>query len=212
MRSEVLIVASPGRGPRFECQGAIAVRHTAADTVYLVSAAATPLGGDDIHFRVVVEHGAQLRVRSVAAAIALPGPGSTDSHAHWDLDVAGDLDMDPLPTIVAAAARHFSSTRVLLADAGRITLRERVQIGRAGEQGGFWSGALSVDVTAGPLLRHRVELGVGSPADDLLGAPRAQISTFSYPDREIPGSDTVLALQHGGFLATWQGERLPPQS
>ena len=43
------------------------------DTVHLVSAAATPLGGDAINIRVVVEAGARLRVRTAAATVTLPG-------------------------------------------------------------------------------------------------------------------------------------------
>ena len=55
-----------------------------ADTVHLVSAAATPLGGDTISVRVVVEAGARLRLRSVAATVALPGAATLESHAIWD--------------------------------------------------------------------------------------------------------------------------------
>ncbi|MDT5074188.1 MAG: urease accessory protein, partial [Mycobacterium sp.] len=54
MISDVLIVASPGRAPRIECAGGVAGRRTDTDTVHLVSAAATPLGGDTIRVRVVV--------------------------------------------------------------------------------------------------------------------------------------------------------------
>lgn len=56
MRSDVVIVACAGRGPASSTPG-IAVRRTGSDTVYLVSAAATPLGGDVINVRVVVEPG-----------------------------------------------------------------------------------------------------------------------------------------------------------
>ena len=81
----------------------MAARRTDADTVHLVSAAATPLGGDTIRVRVVVEPGARLRVRSAAATMAMPGTATMESRASWDLEVAGDLDLDPQPTIVAGA-------------------------------------------------------------------------------------------------------------
>ena len=77
-----------------------------------MSAAATPLGGDAIHIRVVVEAGRRLRVRTVAATVTLPGPATPESHAFWTLEVAGELDIDPQPTIVAATSRHFTSTRL----------------------------------------------------------------------------------------------------
>jgi urease accessory protein len=208
VRSDVLLVASRDRRPRIECGGAIAARRTEPDTVHLVSAAATPLGGDAIHIRVVVEAGARLRVRSAAATVTLPGSATLESHAFWTLEVAGDLDIDPQPTVVAAASRHFTSTRVELTDSARVRLRERIQIGRSDERQGFWSGALHADVGGSPLLRHRIELGNGSVADDALGTPMACISEFHYPEASFDAAGTLLELASGGCLATWQGERL----
>lgn len=209
MRSDVLIVACPDRPPRIECSGGLAARRTESDTVHLVSAAATPLGGDAIHVRIVVEAGARLRVRTAAATVTLPGSATTGSHAFWTLDVAGHLDLDPEPTVVAANSRHFSSTRVELAPSARMRLRERVQIGRSDERQGFWSGLLHADVDASPLLRHRVELGIGSVADDVLGAPLACISELHYPDSDVDTAGVPLTLAAGGCLSTWQGRALP---
>ncbi|MGE2717212.1 urease accessory protein UreD [Mycolicibacterium litorale] len=208
MRSDVVIVAYPGRAPRIEHTGGVAVRRTASDTVHLVSAAATPLGGDVVSVRIVVEEGARLVVRSAAATMALPGAATPESRTCWDIESAGELDIDPQPTVVAGASRHLTDTRVRLTGAGSIRLRERVQIGRSGERDGFWSGGLHADVDGAPLLRHRVELGTGSVADDALGRPRACISELRYPDTSFDTEATVLALAAGGCLATWQGERL----
>jgi urease accessory protein len=208
MRSDVLIVACPDRLPRIECTGGLAVRRTEPDTVHFVSSAATPLGGDAIHVRVVVEPGARLRVRTAAASVTLPGPATTESHAFWTLEVAGDLDVDPQPTVVAATSRHFTSTRLNLAESGRVRLRECIQIGRSGERQGFWSGLLHADVDLSPLLRHRIELGNGAVTDDELGAPLACISEFHYPESEVETAGVSLALAGGGCLSTWQGERL----
>lgn len=208
MLSEVLIVARPGRGPRIECAGGLAARRTEADTVHLVSAAATPLGGDTISVRVVVEPGARLRLRSAAATVVLPGAANLESRAAWDLQVAGELDLDPQPTIVAGSSRHVTSIRLALHGTGRARLRERVQIGRSYEREGFWSGTLHADVDGAPLLRHRVELGTASVADDELGTPRACVSELRYPETTYEARGTLLALAAGGGLATWQGERL----
>jgi len=208
LRSDVLIVASCDRAPRIEHSGGLAARRTEPDTVHLVSAAATPLGGDSIHVRIVVEPGARLRLRSAAATVTLPGSATLESHAIWTLEVAGDLDVDPQPTVVAANARHFTTTRLELADTGRIRLRERIQIGRTDERQGFWSGALHADVDGSPLLRHRIELGNGSVADDELGVPLACISELHYPDSDVDTAGTPLTLAGGGCLATWQGQRL----
>ena len=208
MRSDVLIVAHRNRRPRIECSGGIAARETEPDTVHLVSAAATPLGGDSICVRLVVEAGALLRVRTAAATMTLPGPTTLESHANWVLEVAGELDLDPQPTVVAAASRHITSTRLALAGSGRVKLRERIQVGRTDERQGFWSGSLHADVDGTALLRHRIELGRGSVADDELAAPMACISELHYPDTEPDTAGMTLALAGGGCLSTWQGERL----
>jgi urease accessory protein len=210
MLSDVLIVARPDRAPSIECAGGVAARRTDADTVHLVSAAATPLGGDTIRVRVVVEPGARLRVRSAAATMAMPGTATMESRASWDLEVAGDLDLDPQPTIVAGQARHLSMIRLTLTGHGRARLRERVQIGRSYERQGFWSGSMHADVDGAPLLRHRVELGAGSVTDDELGTPMACVSELRYPDPTFDATGTLLELAAGGCLATWQGERLEP--
>ena len=131
MLSDVLIVASPDRAPRIECVGGVAGRRTDTDTVHLVSAAATPLGGDSIRVRVIVEPGAALRLRSAAATMAMPGTVTMESRASWELEVEGELDLDPQATIVAAEARHLTSTRLTLGGYGSVRLRERVQIGRS---------------------------------------------------------------------------------
>jgi urease accessory protein len=208
MRSDVLLVARRDRAPRIECGGGLAARRTEPDTVHLVSAAATPLGGDAISIRVVVEAGARLRVRSAAATVCLPGLSTPESHAFWTLEVAGELDVDPQPTIVAATSRHFTSTRLELTGSGRVRLRERIQIGRSDEQQGFWSCSLRADVDGAPLLRHRIELGTGSLTDDELGTPLACISELRYPEAAFDAAGTLMELASGGCLATWQGERL----
>ncbi|OBA58003.1 urease accessory protein UreD [Mycobacterium sp. 1100029.7] len=211
MHSEVVLVASPNRLPRIRYRGGIAARCTAPDTVHLVSAAAVPLGGDTVDIRVIVECGAVLKVRSAAGTVALPGATTPTSHAHWDIVVSGSLDVDLEPTVVAADARHMSAVSLVLRDDGRVRLRERVQIGRSDEREGFWSGSLRADLHDRPLLRHRVELGAGSLADDGIEAPRAMVSELCYPatqSTEMPSDSTVLALAAGGTLSTWQADRL----
>lgn len=212
MISEVLIVATPGREPRIECSGGLAARRTEAETVHLVSSAATPLGGDTMSIRVVVEEGARLRVRTAAATMALPGSTTLESHASWDIEVHGEVDIDPQPTIVAGGARHVTSTRLRVSGTARARIRERAQIGRIGEQHGFWSAAMHADVglrkTFVPLLRHRIELGVGGIADDALGRPMACVSELRYPETLFDTPGTLLELAAGGGLATWQGDRL----
>jgi urease accessory protein len=213
MRSHVLLVASANRLPRIQYRGGIQARCTVPDTVHLVSAAATPLGGDTIDIRVIVEQGARLKLRSAAATVALPGASTLTSHARWEIEVTGNLDVDLEPTVIAAAARHVSSVVLFLHDDGQVRFRERVQIGRCNEREGFWSGSLHADSNDRPLLRHRVELGAGSLADDSIMAPRAAINELRYPAMTFEGTaidagSTVLTLAGGGTLSTWQADRL----
>jgi urease accessory protein len=210
MRSHVLVVAYRNRLPRIECRGGLQAHCTAADTVHLVSAAATPLGGDTIEIRLIIEQGARLELRSAAATLALPGASTRTSYARWEIDVTGSLDVDLEPTVIAADARHVSGVALHLHDDGQVRFRERVQIGRSGERDGFWSGSLRADRHDCPLLRHRVELGAGSLADDALSAPRASINELHYPANGFSSDrgTTVLALASGGTLTTWQGDRL----
>ncbi|MDT5099299.1 MAG: urease accessory protein [Mycobacterium sp.] len=208
MHSDVLIVARPDRHPLIECAGGVAARATEPDTVHLVSTAATPLGGDTIALRVIVEPGARLRVRSAAATVTLPGRSTAESTVHWHLEAAGDLDVDTEPTVVAGASRHATSTQLAVIGSGRVRLRERVQIGRTDECQGFWSGSLHANVDGKPLLRHRIELGDESAGHDLISAPLASVSELRYPDVGTDALGTVLELARGGSLATWQGPRL----
>lgn len=213
MHSEVLVVGRVGRRPRIECRGGLAARLTVADTVHLLSAAATPLGGDTISIRVVVQAGARLRLRSVAATMVMPGAAERASQTSMELEVAGHLDVDLQPTVIAADAVHTSSVRAGIDEAGALRLRERVQIGRSYEQQGFWTGSLRADIKGQPLLRHRVELGAGAVSDDVLSAPRALVSSFCYPAPADPATDEAqgtvsLDLAGGGMLSTWLGERL----
>lgn len=214
MRTELSIVAAAGRLPRISAEGGLSGRITAPDTVHLIGTAATPLGGDCITVRVDVGPGARLIIRSVAASVVLPGGARPDSNAHWHIDVGdgGFLDIDTEPTVIAAAAIHTVRTRIALHPTADIRIRERIQIGRAGEDGGSWSGELTVDIADAPLLRHRIELGRGTSADDRLTAPRALVSEFVYPDSRQASTSGIqgvrLPLAAGGSLGTWHGTDL----
>ncbi|MEV6558987.1 urease accessory protein UreD [Nocardia sp. NPDC051756] len=208
MRTEVRIVASATALPEIHASGGLSARRTAPHTVHLIGTAATPLGGDELDITIVVGPGARLAVRSVAATIALPSAATPSSLAHWrfQVDTGGDLDFDPEPTIVAGGAHHHTITSVRLAPDARLRLRERVQIGRSGEDTGSWRGDLIADLGETPLLRHRLELGAGTAVDDPLAAPRALESELRYPDdrpAETTGlTESRLPLAAGGTLLT----------
>ncbi len=212
MRSDVLVVACPGRLPRFEHRGGIVPRITLVDTVHLVSVGATPLGGDVITVRIVVEPGARLALRSVSATIALPSVEDITSHSSFDVEVSGSLDVDLEPTLVAAGARHLTTKVLTVADGGRVRLRERVQIGRYLEKHeSFWSGSIEATVGEHPSFRRHVEMGGGAAAGGDLDDALAMVSELRHPADDC---DTAAAgasrteLPAGGVLSTWQGRRL----
>ncbi|MFI1917640.1 urease accessory protein UreD [Nocardia sp. NPDC020380] len=208
MRTEVRIEAVAGSLPRIHAVGGLSARRTGIDTVHFIGTAATPLGGDELDIVITVGPGARLNVRSVAATIALPGRGTPKSFAHWHFEVAagGELDFDPEPTVVAGGAEHETLTTVQLAEGAKLRLRERIQIGRTGEDHGFWSGELTADIGDTPLLRHCLELGGEAITDDALTAPRALESILTYPDDRpaaTQGMDAaLLPLAAGGTLFT----------
>ncbi|MEV0358808.1 urease accessory protein UreD [Nocardia sp. NPDC050697] len=221
MRTVLRVLAAPGRSPRFEAVGGIAARQTGPDTVHLIGTAATPLGGDHLELSIEVLPGARLLLRSVAAMIALPARGTPDSTACWRLTVGAgaELDLDTEPTIVAGGARHRTRTELRLAPDASVRVRERVRIGRAGEEHGHWTGELIADIDGAesiPLLRHRLELGSGSGTDDALSAPRTLDSVLRYPDdrpAETVGLTAArLPLAAGGSLCTEVGDVRPSRT
>ncbi|MBF6192648.1 urease accessory protein UreD [Nocardia implantans] len=214
MRTELRIVARPGVLPEIHASGGLSARRTGPRTVHLIGTAATPLGGDELDIVIVVAAGAELVVRSVAATLALPGRATPLSSGRWQLEVGsgGVLDFDPEPMIVAGGARHQTVTTIRLDAGARLRMRERVQLGRTGEDGGQWRGDLIADVDDMPLLRHRLALGAGTPADDALSAPRALESELVYPDECTAATadlrESRLPLAAGGSLFTRTGSVL----
>ncbi|AQA25600.1 ureD urease accessory family protein [Rhodococcus sp. MTM3W5.2] len=218
MHTALTIVAERGRTPRIRASGGLAARITGRDTVHLISAAATPLGGDHLEIVLRVGPGASLTVRTVAAALALPGAEELVSTARWDIRVDRDAELllDPEPMVVAADADHRTHTRLELTSSSRVTVRERAQIGRTGEHGGRWSGALHADLDGMPLLRHRLELGAGTVGHDLLDSPMAVQSELVFPDERAAvverypagGSWVRMPLAAGGSLGTRLGRAL----
>ncbi|WP_460370693.1 urease accessory protein UreD, partial [Actinocorallia lasiicapitis] len=96
------MTAEPGPGgrprlTRLRSDGPIALRDT-PEGLFIVGAGAGPLGGDRLRLDIEVKAGATLRIRSVAAALALPGTGG-ESRYTIDARVDGHLDFAPEPTV-----------------------------------------------------------------------------------------------------------------
>jgi urease accessory protein len=212
----VEVVARLGPGgrtvlPVVRASGQLAVRRTGPTTVHLVATAFGPLGGDDARIRLVVEDGATLRVRSVAAAVALPFRGeSRPSSQFITADVAGALNLRLEPTVVAASAHHVADLRIALGATGVVTAGEQVLLGRTGEQPGRWTGAVRVERAGRPLLHTTVDLGPGSASWLPPVAPRAYASTVHIGDEAavLTGEDAVRLPLPGGWTTTAWGDEL----
>jgi urease accessory protein len=199
--------------PVVRASGQLAVRRTGPTTVHLVATAFGPLGGDDAEIRLVVEPGARLSVRSVAAAVVLPARGeSPPSRQVVRADVAGVLELAPEPTVVTARAVHLAELHAAVAETGELRATEQVLLGRMGEQPGRWTGTTRVERAGRPLLHTTVGLGPGAPAWLPPVAPRAYVSTVSVgdPRAEIEvatGRDAVRLPLPGGWVGTaWAAE------
>lgn len=182
--------------------------------MYLVGGAAGPLGGDRLRLEIEVRPGAVLRLRSVAAAVALPGPVGGASTLDIVATVApgGLLDVAPEPLVAAAGARHTTRVRVDLADGAGLRWREVLVCGRHGEGPGYTRTELTVRHAGRPLLAHALSVGVGAPgwaSPAVLGTARAA-GTLLYAGTEVEhappagaGPDvSVAVLAAPGVLVT----------
>ena len=217
MKTVVEIVARPGPGgrtvlPVVRASGQLAVRRTGPATVHLVATAFGPLGGDDAEVSLVVEEGALLTVRSVAAAVALPSRGEPRPSAQGiRASVAGRLDLRLEPTVVAARAHHVVTLAAELSDGAEFTVTEQVLLGRAGEEPGRWTGTTRIERNGRPLLHTTLDLGPGAAAWWPPVAPRAYASTVHLADdvaEVATGPDAVRLPLPGGWVATAWGAEL----
>ncbi len=215
MRTLVEVVARRGPGgrtvlPAMGAQGQLAVRRTGPSTVHLVATAFGPLGGDVVSIRLVVEEGAALTVRTVAAAVALPARNGRPSAQRITAEVAGRLDLAPEPTVVAAGAHHRAELHALLTHDAELSATEQVLLGRTAEAPGRWTGTTRVERDGRPLLHTTVDLGPGAGAWLPPVAPRAYVSTVHIgEDAETATGDGAVRLPlAGGWVATGWGDEL----
>jgi urease accessory protein len=107
-------------------------------TLHLVGGAAGPLAGDETRLCIRVGAGAHLRVRSVAATVALPGAGTAPSTSQTSVRVGAGavLDWAPEPLVLAAGSHHRAAVAVTLEPSAVLRWREVVVLGRHQERPG----------------------------------------------------------------------------
>lgn len=136
--------------------------------VHLVGGAAGPLGGDRLEVWVEVGPGAALRLGTVAASIALPGPAGERSCVEVQALVAtgGRLEWLPEPLIAAAGCDHDVTSTVELAEGAGLIWRDELVCGRHGEGPGDVRQATRVRLAGRTLYHHELSVGPGAPGWD----------------------------------------------
>jgi urease accessory protein len=130
-------------------------------TVHLVGGAAGPLGGDDLRLSIEAGPGARLRVRSVAASLALPGRVRGPSRMQIRASVAAGalLDWHPEPLIAAAGCDHDAVVEVEVATGGALLWREDLVCGRHGEEPGDLRTDTTIRYAGRTVYRHQLTVG-----------------------------------------------------
>jgi urease accessory protein len=142
---------------RLRSDGPLALRETAGG-VYLVGAAAGPLGGDDLEFALHVGPDARLTVRSAATTLVLPGDGESRLTVRAEVGTGGRLDYAPEPTVAAAGCHHRALAHITLAEGASLRWCDELILGRHRERPGRHTSRLDVTVDGVPLLRHELRL------------------------------------------------------
>jgi urease accessory protein len=204
----VAVAGADGRTrlPVLSSQVPLVLRRT-PEAVYVVGGAAGPIGGDQLDFRISVGARAFLRVRTAAAAIALPGPDGLESVLRITADVGAGARLEylPEPVVVSAGARHATIIRVTLAEGASLQLRDELLLGRHSETGGAARSGLHVDYAGRPLLRQSLEVWGADPVTmgpALLAGHRA-VGTALWVD---PAGETQDAGAAAGADSTAGGE------
>jgi urease accessory protein len=208
---------------RLRSDGPLAVREAGGRdiaTVYLVGAAAGPLGGDDLALHLTVAPGARLAVRSAATTLAMPGGGGAPDESRFAITATvgagGWLDFGPEPTVAVAGCRHRSAAGIELGPGAVLRWREELVLGRHAERPGRFTNRCDVTLDGVPLLRHELriddEAGYAGRAV-LAGAGAAGTVVLAGPDliKEPYTADglAVLPLAGHGVLVSATAENAP---
>jgi urease accessory protein len=205
--AEIVAEAGPTgvtRLPVLSSQVPLVLRRT-PDAVYVVGGAAGPIGGDELSLRITVGAGAFLRVRTVAASIALPGLDGLESVLRVIISVGagGRLEYLPEPVVVTAGARHATLVSVALEAGASLVLRDELLLGRHGEAGGAARSVLRADYAGQPLLRQALEVDgtdAVSMGPAVLAGHRA-VGTLLFVGADGATADHGATAGHGGTAA-----------
>jgi urease accessory protein len=184
--------AAPGEPLRLERmagQAPVAWR-PAADAVYMVSTAASPVGDDQIVVEVRVRAGSRLAVRSTAATVAWTGVASRHE-VRATVEPGAALDWAPEPLVATSGCHHSHLAWLDVQEGGSVRWRELLVLGRHDEAPGSLRCALRVDLAGRPLLRHELKIGaVGWDGPAVLGTARV-VGLLLFAGAEVDGAADV---------------------
>lgn len=213
-----------GPGPSIEemrSTGAVAFRPTAWG-VWMVGAAAHPIGGDRLLLRLAVRSHCRLQVRSVGATVARRGAGPSVSAAAVRIGDGSFLDWDPEPGVAASGSNHITETRVRMGAGACLRWREEFVLGRYGEDPGTWTSRMRVSIEGRVALCSELSAGPDSPSwnsSATLAGARAVSTLLLFdpdPSRLPPGGRfdgpdamaVALPLPGSGVQVTAWGDEL----
>jgi urease accessory protein len=173
----------------------LVVRET-ADAVYLVGAAAGPLGGDELRVEVRVGDGAHLTVRSAAATLAQPGPAGGRSRltASFTVGAGASLRWRPEPLVSVRGSDHAI-----------LIMQDELVLGRDQEDSGRVRSRLRIERGGTPLLTHDLDVGGDAPgwsSATVLGSARAVVSIVVV-GADAPTEARTLVDRDTGVRAAW---------
>lgn len=169
-------------------------------TLHLVGGAAGPLAGDETCLRVRVGAEARLRVRGVAATVALPGSGTAPSTSQIQVQVGAGavLDWAPEPMILAAGSHHRAAVEVDLEPSAVLRWREIVVLGRHQETPGLLETTTRITRGGRAVLDQEHAWGTGAPmgwnGPAGIGAARVVVSVLEVgvvTDLSRPGPNAA---------------------
>lgn len=190
------MAAGPMGEPRFRVlrQAPLLALRPSFTELYLLSPAASPIGGDQVTIRLVLERGVRLTVRSAAASIARRGPQGFPSRLEIQVTLEAGASLCWLvePTVLADRAIHMVESHLDLEEGASLWWRDATVLGCSGEAGGCGRLRMAVDRNGQPVVRHEIHL---VPRDRVLSGPAG-----------LAGARVV-----GSVLATVRADRPVPE-
>jgi urease accessory protein len=139
------------------------VRHdTTGAEVALLATTATLLGGDALRLAVEIGPGLRLDLRDVAGTVAYHGRGlGCEVDATLRVHDGATLTWAGEPLVVADGSSVTRHLRADVSDGGRLLVRDRVALGRTGQDGGRLDCHTAMAYAGRPALVEHLEVRAG---------------------------------------------------